>query len=118
MIAGEPDLSLNGDMSVRVAVDTAAMSWQATPSGTVWRKRLHRVGGAESGQVTSIVRYDPDSSFNVHDHPGGRLRADPVRGQPGLPEDAADRRHVRASRPFAGRRRPSQRKRSGPGRGR
>ncbi len=47
------------------------MPWQASPSSAVWRKRLHLVGGAESGQVTSIVRYDPDSSFPAHDHPGG-----------------------------------------------
>ncbi len=71
MTAADPSPDLNGDLSVRVAVDTAAMAWQSSPSGTVWRKRLHRVGGPESGQVTSIVRYDPDASFPVHDHPGG-----------------------------------------------
>ena len=71
MSAADPSTNLNGDMSVRVAVDTAAMAWQSSPSGTVWRKRLHRVGGAESGQVTSIVRYDPDAAFPAHDHPRG-----------------------------------------------
>ena len=52
-------------------VDSAAMDWAPSPSASVWRKRLHLVGGAETGQVTSIVRYDPDSSFPSHDHPDG-----------------------------------------------
>lgn len=63
--------SINGDLKRRVSVDTAAMAWAPSPSGTVWRKRVHRVGPAEAGQVTSIVRYDPESSFHVHDHPDG-----------------------------------------------
>ena len=65
------DLSLNGDMGARAHADSAGMEWQPSPSDSVWRKRLHLVGAAESGQVTSIVRYDPDSSFPAHDHPGG-----------------------------------------------
>ncbi|MEL6200569.1 MAG: cupin domain-containing protein, partial [Pseudomonadota bacterium] len=47
------------------------MDWSASPSGTVWRKRVHLVGPPESGQVTSVVRYQPDSSFPTHDHPEG-----------------------------------------------
>jgi anti-sigma factor ChrR (cupin superfamily) len=47
------------------------MDWQPSPSGTVWRKRLHRVGEAETGQVTSVVRYEPAASFPAHDHPEG-----------------------------------------------
>lgn len=47
------------------------MEWTASPSGTVWRKRVHLVGPPESGQVTSVVRYDADSSFHAHDHPDG-----------------------------------------------
>ena len=65
------DTSLNGDIGVRACMDTASMTWQPSPSGTVWRKRLHLVGGAESGQVTSVVRYEPGSSFPAHDHPDG-----------------------------------------------
>ena len=64
-------VSLNGDLGVRVAVDTAAMEWTASPSGTVWRKRVHLVGPAESGQVTSVVRYEPRSTFHAHAHPDG-----------------------------------------------
>ncbi len=63
--------TINGDLAVRVAVDTAAMQWTPSPSGTVWRKRVHLVGPAEAGQVTSIVRYEPGSKFHAHDHPDG-----------------------------------------------
>lgn len=65
------DSDLNGDLSVRVSVATATMPWSASPSPGVWRKRMHRVGAAESGQVTSIVRYDPGSAFPAHEHPDG-----------------------------------------------
>lgn len=63
--------SINGDLTIRSAVDTAHMDWTASPSGTVWRKRVHLVGPPESGQVTSIVRYDVNSRFPAHDHPDG-----------------------------------------------
>ena len=63
--------SLNGDLAVRVALDTQAMDWIASPGGHVSRKRVHRVGPAESGQVTSIVRYEPGATFPGHDHPSG-----------------------------------------------
>jgi anti-sigma factor ChrR (cupin superfamily) len=66
-----PSLAINGDLSVRVAVDTAAMEWTPSPSRTVWRKRVHLVGPVESGQVTSVVRYEPSSEFHAHEHPGG-----------------------------------------------
>ena len=62
--------SLNADFTQRAAMDTASMDWQASPSPTVWRKRLDLVDG-EFSRVTSVVRYDPDSSFHPHDHPQG-----------------------------------------------
>jgi len=62
---------INGDLAARVAVDTAAMDWTPSPSGTVWRKRVHLVGPVESGQVTSVVRYQPNSTFHAHEHPDG-----------------------------------------------
>jgi anti-sigma factor ChrR (cupin superfamily) len=65
------EASINGDLDVRVEVATAAMPWSPSPSPSVWRKRLHRVGPKESGQVTSIVRYDADSNFPAHGHPDG-----------------------------------------------
>ncbi len=63
--------SINGDLSLRVAVDTNGMEWTPSPSGSVWRKRVHLVGAPESGQVTSVVRYEPHSTFPAHDHPDG-----------------------------------------------
>ena len=63
--------AINGNLAVRVAVDTAAVPWSPSPSGTVWRKRVHLVGPVESGQVTSVVRYEPRSTFHLHDHPDG-----------------------------------------------
>jgi hypothetical protein len=63
--------SINGDLAVRATADTVSMEWTPSPSGTVWRKRVHLVGAPESGQVTSLVRYQPESSFPVHDHPEG-----------------------------------------------
>ena len=47
------------------------MEWQPSPSGTVARKRVHLVGEPESGQVTSLVRYESGSTFHAHDHPEG-----------------------------------------------
>ena len=62
---------INGDLSRYVSVDTRELEWAPSPSGTVFRKRVHLVGPAESGQVTSVVRYAADSSFPPHEHPGG-----------------------------------------------
>ncbi|MEM1263124.1 MAG: cupin domain-containing protein [Pseudomonadota bacterium] len=47
------------------------MDWASSPSGTVFRKRVHLVGPPEAGQVTSLVRYAPEASFPAHDHPEG-----------------------------------------------
>ena len=63
--------AINGDLSVRAVVDTTQMEWTPSPSGSVWRKRVHLVGPPESGQVTSVVRYEPHSRFPTHDHPDG-----------------------------------------------
>src|SRR5678816_1798947 len=65
------EVAINGDLSVRAVVDTTPMEWSPSPSASVWRKRVHRVGPVESGQVTSVVRYDPGSRFPAHDHPEG-----------------------------------------------
>lgn len=63
--------AINGDLSAPVNVDTARMPWAASPSPSVWRRRMHLVGPPESGQVTSVVRYDAGSKFPPHDHPDG-----------------------------------------------
>ncbi len=62
--------SLNADFSRPATMDTAKMEWQASPSPTVWRKRLDLVDG-EFSRVTSVVRYDADSAFHEHGHPQG-----------------------------------------------
>ena len=61
---------INADLERRVVLDTTAMRWEPSPSGTVWRKPLYREGG-EFGPVTSIVRYAPGGSFRPHAHPDG-----------------------------------------------
>ena len=63
--------AINGDLSTRAVADTTAMDWSPSPSASVWRKRVHLVGPPESGQVTSVVRYEPRSKFPAHDHPEG-----------------------------------------------
>lgn len=63
--------AINADPSQRAVMHAGTMAWQASPSRTVWRKRLHLVGSPEAGQVTSVVRYDPTASFPAHDHPHG-----------------------------------------------
>ena len=65
------DASLNSDLSQHLSIDTGSMDWTPSPGGHVLRKRLHRVGPPESGQVTSIVQYQPGASFPGHDHPLG-----------------------------------------------
>ena len=63
--------SLNADFTQAVLIDTAGLPWQASPSPTVWRKRLELYGPAEAGRVTSVVRYDAGSAFPSHPHPEG-----------------------------------------------
>ena len=60
----------HADLHRRVRVDTTLLPWEASPSGTVWRQPLYRVGG-EHGPVTSLVRYAPGGSFRPHAHPEG-----------------------------------------------
>ncbi len=62
---------LNADFTRHIVMRTAQMEWQASPSPSVWRKRLDLVGPTEAGRVTSAVRYDADSTFPPHDHPDG-----------------------------------------------
>jgi anti-sigma factor ChrR (cupin superfamily) len=61
---------LNTDLRERVVINTEELPWIESPSVGVWRRPLERAG-AESGRATSIVRYDPGTSFPPHSHPDG-----------------------------------------------
>jgi anti-sigma factor ChrR (cupin superfamily) len=63
-----PDI--NADLNRLSVVTTASMSWEPSPSDTVWRKPLYRQGG-EFGPVTSLVRYTAGGAFSAHFHPEG-----------------------------------------------
>jgi len=71
MVKKSEDLAdVNADLRKSARVDTGAMAWDPSPSGTVWRKPLYRSGG-EFGPVTSLVRYAPGGAFRPHSHPEG-----------------------------------------------
>ena len=55
---------INGDLSTVCSMNTGQMDWTSSPSGTVWRKRVHLVGPPEAGQVTSVVRYEAGLEFS------------------------------------------------------
>lgn len=61
---------LNMQLDEAVVINTSEQEWEASPMPGVWRKPLAREA-AEHGHTTSIVRYDPDSSFSAHKHPQG-----------------------------------------------
>ncbi len=62
---------LNADFSERAICDTNSLEWQKSPVPGIWRKRLELSGAAESGRVTSLVRFDPGAEFPEHGHPEG-----------------------------------------------
>jgi anti-sigma factor ChrR (cupin superfamily) len=66
----QTEVDVNADLSQHVVVDTTSMDWEASPSGSVWRKPLYRQGG-EFGPVTSIVKYEAGGKFRSHPHPQG-----------------------------------------------
>ncbi len=58
------------DRSERLVVETASQSWVASPAAGVWRKHLEREA-AESGETSSLVRFDPGAGFEAHTHTNG-----------------------------------------------
>jgi anti-sigma factor ChrR (cupin superfamily) len=62
---------LRSDFSRLEIVHTDELPWVQSPTPQVWRKRLDLIGPPEAGRVTSVVRYDPQSRFPSHPHPGG-----------------------------------------------
>ena len=63
-------MMLNMQMDQRVVIDTNQLEWQSSPAPGVLRKPLAREA-AEHGHATSVVRYEPGSSFKTHQHPFG-----------------------------------------------
>ncbi|WP_133406466.1 cupin domain-containing protein [Parashewanella tropica] len=61
----------NTDLSRFCFESTEDMAWESSPSTSVFRKRLHLSGEKESGRVTSMVQYLPNSHFPSHPHPDG-----------------------------------------------
>jgi anti-sigma factor ChrR (cupin superfamily) len=63
-------MELNADFSKRVVLHADEIAWKTSPTPGVHRRMLDRIGD-EVARATSIVRYDPDSSFPAHTHGGG-----------------------------------------------
>lgn len=63
-------MRVNADFQQRAALQTSQMAWKASPMAGVSRRMLDRIGD-EVARATSIVRYDPGSSFSAHVHSGG-----------------------------------------------
>ncbi|MCG8673316.1 MAG: cupin domain-containing protein [Pseudomonadales bacterium] len=61
---------LNMDFTETVQLSALDMDWVNSPSPGVLRKPLARED-AERGHATSVVCYEPESSFRPHDHPKG-----------------------------------------------
>lgn len=71
-IIQSPELLLpyNMDRDLKVVIETSTLQWIPSPNPQVLRKPLEREK-EESGQVTSIVQYKPNSRFPEHSHPLG-----------------------------------------------
>ncbi|MCW8930706.1 MAG: cupin domain-containing protein [Gammaproteobacteria bacterium] len=66
----DQEQTLNADFSVVAFVSTEQQNWQSSPMPGVWRKRLELIG-KELPQLTTLVRFEPDSYFEAHEHDGG-----------------------------------------------
>jgi len=64
-------MQLNSDFSKRCVVHSHEEPWVASPLPGVERRMLDRVGGEFANRATTIVRYEPGSSFSAHTHGGG-----------------------------------------------
>lgn len=63
-------MNVNSDFNKSVLVDTDLLTWSKTNQAGVERKMLDRVGN-EKARATSLVRYQPNSSFPKHVHTKG-----------------------------------------------
>ncbi len=63
-------MHLNADFSQRVVIRPEDYDWVKSPAPGVERMMLDRIGD-EVARATTIVRFAPDSWFDVHTHDGG-----------------------------------------------
>jgi len=63
-------MQLNFDFSQRVVINTNNIPWVDSPIAGVQRRMLER-DGEEVARATSLVSYEPGSSFSAHTHGGG-----------------------------------------------
>ena len=63
-------MNIHNNFGERIVLHTDAMAWQASPAAGVSRKYLDRVGD-EIARASSIVQYEPHTSFAQHAHDGG-----------------------------------------------
>lgn len=64
------DELINADLNKPAFVRSRDLAWDPSPLPGVDRRKLDRTA-AESGRVTTIVRYQPGSKFSEHVHKGG-----------------------------------------------
>lgn len=58
------------DRSERLFIETEKQEWVASPASGVWRKHLEREA-RESGETSSVVRFEPGAGFAMHTHTNG-----------------------------------------------
>jgi len=63
-------MDINSDYSKRIVINHHDLPWVPSPQIGVERRMLERIGH-EVAKATSIVRYQPDSQFEVHSHEFG-----------------------------------------------
>lgn len=61
---------LNMEFNQRIVINSSHCEWLPSPNGSVFRKPFERAA-LETGHATSLVRYEPGSSFHSHAHPMG-----------------------------------------------
>jgi anti-sigma factor ChrR (cupin superfamily) len=63
-------MDIHSDFGERIVLHMDELVWQPSPQDGVQRKYLDRVGD-EVARASSIVRYEPNTSFAQHAHDGG-----------------------------------------------
>ena len=63
-------MRINADFTQRVVVRPGDVDWVKSPANGVERQMLDRMGG-EVARATTLVRFQPGSTFPTHSHGGG-----------------------------------------------